>query len=199
MSSASFISIESSGLIMKTLTLFFASVSFVLTSLGLEIDLRYAALAIGGSFGGSVVLAYYRPERSWFEQTRKVVVSTTTALIVGSVVVKYRGMADAEYIAFTYFVCGTLALIFIRAVISLTESNAATFTTTLVQRVFNIKLDKEKHEDSSHRAAGHHRTRERPRHINLADLEKDGKPITDSQPDEIRVIEQRVIDTKNEK
>lgn len=125
---------------MKTLYLLLCAISFSFTTVGLEIDWHYVMLAVGGSFAGSLVLTYFRREKTLFEKLYKVFVAAVAGLIIGSVIVKYRGMTEQEYIAAVFATCSCLALFFIRTVVGLAESNAGKITTTIIQRVFNIDL-----------------------------------------------------------
>lgn len=127
--------------LMKTVYLLLAAASFTLTSLGLEIDWYYIFLAVGGSLGGSMLLAYFRREKSWFEATYKVAMAAVAGLIVGSVVVRYRSMIDPAYIAAVYAASAMLMLFFARTVVGFAESNAGKITTTIFQRVFSIDLE----------------------------------------------------------
>jgi len=132
---------ETQASVMKSFYLLLCATSFALTSVGLEIDWHYIFLAVGGSLGGSMLLAYFRREKSWFEATYKVGMAAVAGLIVGSVIVKYRGMIDAEYIAAVYAASAMLMLFFARTIVGFAESNAGKITTTIFQRVFNINLE----------------------------------------------------------
>lgn len=134
------VSLEQNAGLMKTLYLTLCAISFAFTTVGLEIDWHYVMLAVGGSFAGSLVLTYFRREKTLFEKLYKVFVAAVAGLIVGSVIVKYRGMVEQEYIAAVFAVCSCLALFFIRTAVGLAESNAGKITTTIIQRVFNIDL-----------------------------------------------------------
>jgi hypothetical protein len=168
------------------------ALSFALTSFGLGIDWHYVALAVGGSVSGSVLLSYFRREKSRYEQLYKMVTSAIGGLIVGSAFIRYREMVEPSYIALAYFICSMLVLIILRTFLSLTEKNAATFTTTLIQRVFNIKLDGEKPKTPRHqrRNADHRES------IHISDLAETGKLVIPdtAKPDEVKIIEQTVIE-----
>lgn len=169
------------------------TMSFMLTAAGLQIDWHYIALAVGGSVSGSVILSYFRREKSRYEQVYKMLGSAIGGLIVGSAVVSYRQMAEPSYIALAYFICSMLVLIILRTFISLTETNAATLTTTLIQRVFNIKLDNEN---------GEPRRRRKIEDVHILHS-ADRPPIVvipdTAKPDEIKVIEQTEIEKKEGK
>lgn len=186
------------SLIVKMLTYLLPICSFVLTSIGLQIDWQYVALAGGGSLAGSVILSYFRREKTKNEQLYKIVVSAIGGLIVGSAIVTYRELVQPSYIALTFFICSMLVLIILRVFIKLTETNAATFTTTLIQRIFNVKLEKSDGETIVHRPKGNGGKR---RSENIQVQEHDDGPPTvvigdKAKPDEVKVIEQTVIETK---
>ena len=133
--------LEAHSALMKTLYLSLSGLSMVLTSLGLEVDVRYIFLAIGGSLAGSFILSYFRREKSWFDASYKLIVSAVAGLISGGILVKYYGYTEAEYIAGIYALCACLVLFFMRSVVGVAESNAGTIVTTVFQRVFNISAD----------------------------------------------------------
>lgn len=134
--------IEQHESLMKSAYLLLCAASFALTSIGLEVDWVFISLAIGGSLAGSMLLGYFRREKSLFEQGYKILAASVAGLIVGSVIVRYRSMEDPAYIAAVYSASGCLVLFFIRTIVGLAESNAGSITTTLIERVFNIELQK---------------------------------------------------------
>lgn len=124
---------------MKTFYLLLSAISFVMTSLGLEVDLRYILLAIGGSLAGSFILSYFRREKSLFDAAYKIIVAAVAGLISGGVINKYYAITEAEYVAGVYALCACLVLFFMRSVVGLAESNAGTIVTTIFQRVLNVQ------------------------------------------------------------
>lgn len=188
---------DTGGQIVKMLNFILPTFSFILTAAGLQIDWHYIALAVGGSVSGSVILSYFRREKSRYEQVYKMLTSAIGGLIVGSAVVSYRLMEVPSYIALTYFICSMLVLIILRTFISLTETNAATLTTTLIQRVFNIKLDEEI--GGSQRREGGQSRRRKIDEVHVV-TSANCPPVViipdTAKPDEIKVIEQSEIEKK---
>ena len=171
------------------------AISFALTTVGLGIDWHYVALAVGGSVSGSVILSYFRREKSRYEQVYKMLTSSIGGLIVGSAFIRYREMTEPAYIALAFFICSMLVLIILRTFISLTETNAATFTTTLIQRVFNIKLDGERPKTRRQRVDRENADRQ----LHMSDLQTERLVIPDhAKPDEVKIIEQTIIKNKGE-
>jgi hypothetical protein len=177
----------------KMINFILPAITFALTSIGLQIDWHYIALAVGGSFSGSVLLGYFRREKSKYEQIYKVVTSAIGGLIVGSALVTYRRMEEPAYIALAFFICSMLVLIILRTFLSLTETNAATLTTTLIQRVFNIKLDSASEKAPARSRGG----RKAQTHSEVLEhLDAPQSIIERREPDEIKIIEQKVIANK---
>lgn len=126
---------------MKALFVVLSLSSFVLTGLGLQIDLQYIALAVGSSVAGSLMLAYIRPERTFWRQLVKGCMATIVGLIFGAAIIEYYAIEVPEYIGLVYFVASLLALIAIRALVGLFEQNATSFTAALIQRILNVPVE----------------------------------------------------------
>lgn len=196
MSTAQLVGETTSSLGMKVLYLLVSVISFFLTAVGLEVDWQYVALAAGASVAGSLVLGYLRREKTLWQQIGKTLIATITGIIVGGAVIEYRGYSSRAYIGLAYFASSLLALILIRTLVSLFETNADSLTVTLIQRVFNVKLDR-RGDDGEQLV---HKPRRRSRgdvHVTQAAGEKPAVVIDDNaKPDEVRVIEQTVVDKK---
>ncbi len=134
---------HSSPPFMKALYLILSLSSFVLTYFGLAIDWQYVALCVGSSIAGSLVFGYVRPELTFWRQAVKGCMATIVGLIFGSAVIEWQGIEKPEYIGLAYFSASLLALILIRTLVGLFETNAGSLTVTLIQRVFNIRLEGE--------------------------------------------------------
>lgn len=133
---------------MKALYLILSFASFALTYAGLAVDWQYVALCIGSSIAGSLVFGYIRPELTFWRQAVKGCMATIVGLIFGSALIEWQSIEKPEYIGLAYFSASLLALIVIRTLVGLFETNAGSITVTLIQRVFNIRLsenDGEKH------------------------------------------------------
>jgi len=126
---------------MKALYLVLSTSSFVLTSIGLAVDWQYIALAVGTSVCGSLVLAYIRPEKTFWRQVVKGLMATIVGLVFGSAIIENRGIETPEYVGLTYFLTSLLALIIIRALVALTEAKAGSVVVTIVQRILNVNLE----------------------------------------------------------
>lgn len=125
---------------MKLAHMFSLLTSFVMIIAALNVDWQYIALAGGGSFAGAVILAYFRRESNQYEQLYKILAGTIAGIIIGAGITEYRQLTAPSYIAVTFFLAGSLNLLILRTIVSMTESNAQRLTTTLVQRIFNVNL-----------------------------------------------------------
>lgn len=192
-------------LLMKLFNLLLAAISFGLAALGLEIDVQYVALVIGSTIAGSLLLGFYRPERTFVERLKKIAMASLAGLIFGSAIVSWRMIEMPAFISLTYCMTSMLVLIFLRTLVGLTETNAGTLTTTLIQRIFNVKLNRKGDcDDEIHTTkGGTRRTRRRPRQGIHISQSPDKKPVVvideTAKPDEVRVIEETVVDTKKDK
>lgn len=191
---------------MKLLNLTLPAVSFVLTAVGLEIDWQYIALVAGSAFAGSLVLGYLRREKTVGQQISKIFMATIVGLIFGAALVEYRGITSPAYVGVAYFASSLLALILIRTLVSLFEANAGSLTVTLVQRIFNVKLDKNGDEDRGSYPPRTARRRQAGKPVNDIHIshspDPNAPPVVvigeNAKPDEIRVIEQTVVDAKKD-
>lgn len=194
----------SEPVLVKAFNLFLAAISFGLTALGLEIDVKYVALVIGSTFAGSLLLGFFRPEKSFGDRMRKIGMAQVAGLIFGSVIVEWRGMVSPSYIAGTYCTTAMVALIFLRSLVGLTESNAGNLTTTLIQRIFNVKLSRKGDDPDIHRTKGgtRRRTQQAAGGVHISQSPDGGKPTVKidagARPDEVRIVEETVIENQSE-
>lgn len=180
---------------MKALYLILGALSFVLTNAGLQIDWQYVAVALGGAIAGSLVLGYIRPEVTFWRQAIKGCIATIVGLIFGAAVVEYQAIDRPAFIGLSFFITSLLALILIRTLVGLFEANAGSLTVTLVQRIFNIKLDRT---DDVEKV----RARARRRDIKITRNAGDDPTVEigkHARPDEVRVIEQTVVKQSHSK
>lgn len=180
---------------MQILNFILPAISLLLTVVGLETDLQYIALAGGSAIAGSLLLGYFRPEKTLGSQVNKMAMATIGGLIAGSAFIQWRQIDTPAYISLAFCVSAMLVLIFVRTFVSLTEANAGTLTTTLIQRIFNVKLSKDNNDDEDSRP------RRKPRSDVLVSQKPHEAPTVviseTAKPDEIRVIEQTVVEKKD--
>ncbi len=192
--------------IMKiVLNIFLPAISFVMTTAGLEVNWLHIVLAAGSSVAGSLLLGYFRPEKTLGSQLNKMAMATIGGLIVGSAIVQYKDLTNNAYISLAYFTASIVVLIFVRTFVGLFEANAGSLTTTLIQRVFNVKLDKGRDENGNeiHRTKGGTRRRTVHKDGDIHISQQANCPPTveigpGAKPDEIKVIEQTVVENKKE-
>lgn len=166
--------------------------SFWLTAFGLEIAWHYVALVVGSAIAGALVLGYYRPEKTFFRSVYKTVIASMAGMIFGSVVVAWRTMEHPAYVAATYCVCSMVVLFLLKSVIGYGERNAEGLTRTIFERIFNVEkkdLDAVKRQKRTARRGGVHVS-----HAPDTTVVIDKSAV----PDEVRVIEQTVVETKKD-
>ena len=98
-------------------------------------------VAVGGSFSGSVILAYFRRDSRKLEQLFKVAASTIGGFVLGTVSQEYFQLTNVRYQLGLFFCCGMLSLAFLRALLSITERNAAQVCKDVISRLFLVKLE----------------------------------------------------------
>lgn len=178
---------------MQILNFLLPMVSLLLTVVGLETDLQYIALAGGSAVAGSLLLGYFRPEKTLGSQVNKMAMATIGGLIAGSAFIQWRQIDTPAYISLAFCTCSMLVLIFVRTFVSLTEANAGTLTTTLIQRIFNVKLSKDNADDDE-------RPRRRRSEVLVSQKPHEAPTVIigeTAKPDEIRVIEQTIVEKKD--
>lgn len=119
-------------------------IAFAFNALVLDADWQALAIAVGGSFSGSIMLAYFRRDARKGEQFFKVVASAIGGLVLGTVLQKYLHVEASEYRLGLFFVASMLALVVLRSLLSLTENNVSDMLRGILQRVFNLRVETEK-------------------------------------------------------
>lgn len=171
---------------MKLLNFMLPAISGLLTSVGLGIDWHYTALACGSAMAGSLLFNYFRREKTFGAQAYKMAMAAVGGLILGSYVVHWRGYTAPAEVSAVYCLSAMVVLIFLRTVVSLFEEHSRKITITLVQRIFNIKLDEKTK-----------RPRRRGVHVSTApNCPPEVVIEPTAEPDEIRVVEQTVVEQK---
>lgn len=128
---------------MKIIYLFIMTFCFVFNTYLLEVNWHKVAIALGGAFSGSIILASIQRENSKIEQLYKILGSSISGIIIGAVFAKWRGIVEVEYLLATYYFSGMLSLFFVRSIIKITSQNSDSVTITIFQtfirRVFNVR------------------------------------------------------------
>ena len=112
--------------------------SIIINSFVLGLDLESVAIAIGGSFSGAFLLAYFRRERSRSELCFKIASASLSGIVCGSALIKYLNLASKEYVLFWYFATALVSLVVIGALLSFSEKNVKEVIITVAHRVFNF-------------------------------------------------------------
>jgi hypothetical protein len=117
---------------------------FVFNTLALGVDWQGVAIAIGGSFSGAVILAYFRRDPRKLEQMFKVACSSIGGLVVGTVLQEYFQVINPKYQLGLFFATSMLSLFLLRALNSVTEKNAAEVCRDIIQRLLGLQLKDER-------------------------------------------------------
>jgi len=117
------------------------TVCFAFNTLVLGVDWQAVAVALGGSFSGAVILAYFRRDSRKLEQGFKVLCSSIGGLVLGTVLQEYFQILNPKYQLGLFFVCSLLSLVLLRALISVTEKNAADICKGVMFRILNLPND----------------------------------------------------------
>src|SRR3954468_9270165 len=107
---------DNSTLPMKILNFTLPTATFWLTAVGLAIDWQYVALVIGSTLAGSLLLGFYRPEKTFAARLYKIAMSVVAGLVFGSGFVAWRQLEHPANIAMAYCITSMLALIFLRTI-----------------------------------------------------------------------------------
>lgn len=129
---------------MKIFDFLLLSISLTFSSIAVNADWDNMAIAAGGSFSGSIVLAYFRRDSRKVEQMFKTLASAICGLVLGAAVQEYFVVEGIRYTLLIYFMSGLLSLAILRAVLNATEKNAAMACKHLLQRILNLQLEHER-------------------------------------------------------
>lgn len=175
-------------------------ITLALTTVGLGIDWQYVALALGSSLAGSLLFGYVRREGTIGRQIYKVAMSTIAGVIFGSALVAWRGYQEPAMVSLAYCVAAMLVLIFLRTVVSTFEENAEAITKIFIQKIFTFKVPDEKPGRGNVARRKNRRTKADGIHLTR---DPGGKPTVTidegTQPDEVRIVEETVIEKTKEK
>lgn len=187
---------DTNPIAMKILNFLLPAFSFMLTTYGLEIDWQYVALAVGSSVAGSLLLGFYRPERTLGRMVYKMLLSAVAGLIFGSAAVAWWKFETFAYVGVAYCVSALMALFFLKSLVGFGQANSDSLTRTVLQRIFNVPIPPAKDCPDGEKTV----RRKKDRGVHVA--HSDGKPVVvidaGAKPDEVRVIEQTVVDTQKE-
>lgn len=118
--------------------------AFVFNALVLDADWQSIAIAVGGSVSGSVILAYFRRDPRKVEQLFKVVASAIGGLVLGTVSQEYLRIESQAYRLGLFFIDSMLALVVLRALLSVTEQNAVEIIRGSLQKFLNLRKPAER-------------------------------------------------------
>lgn len=130
------------------------SVVFIYNTAFLGLDWQYVAIAVGGSFSGAVILAYFRRDDRKAEQVFKTLCASISGIIVGAAIEEWFQMHSAKMVLIMFFLSGLLSLVMLRTLLGLTERNAAEICKDVLQRLLNLKLPDERERQKRRRGLG---------------------------------------------
>lgn len=120
---------------------------FIFDIIFLDIPAKDAAIAVGGAFTGAMVLGYIKREKNWIERIIKTICSAAAALFIAPAFLQYYEITKSAYVGLVFFTVSIMSLFILRALINLTEKNAATVIKQVFVRVFNLKVTEERIKD----------------------------------------------------
>lgn len=129
---------------MKAFDLAILTATFIFNTLVLGLDWQYVAIAAGGSFSGAIILAYFRRDDRKGEQVFKTLCAAIAGIVTGAAIEEWFDPMNPKAILGLFFMSGLLSLAMLRALLNLTEKNAAEISRSMLQRIFNLKLDDER-------------------------------------------------------
>jgi hypothetical protein len=156
-------------------TAIYAFISYVLGA-----EWTYYVIAFGGSFSGSIVLAYFRREPQVWEAALKIGCSTICGIIGGSVAQEYLQVLNPKYIVGLFFLCSLISLVILKALLSLTERNAGDICQRIIVRIFNVQLKDDKERQQTRRRQ--RRMTEQHRFVTVDDTQNPHKPEKETKP-----------------
>lgn len=128
----------------QVLKVMFFIILFISDILILNIDARYAILAVIGSLSGGLVLTYFEKPSNLIDKIVKVLVSGISSLFLSPAFIKWREIESVEYAGLTFFIMSLLAVFFLRALIAVTKKNVGDIITNVFTKFVSVKEIKPK-------------------------------------------------------
>lgn len=105
----------------------------------LGLDREQIIIALIGALSGSFLLQRFRqPKNGWYEKGVNVFSSAIAGLFIGAAVVRYFSIEAIQYMGAAFFLTSFLVLIFLKALFSVSESNAKGIVTTVLRGYLKI-------------------------------------------------------------
>lgn len=95
-------------------------------------------VALIGALSGSFLLQRFRKATGYFERAVNVFSSAIAGLFIGAAIIKYFNIEAIQYVGATFFLTSFLVLIFLKALFSVSESNAKGIVTTILRSYLKI-------------------------------------------------------------
>ena len=166
-----------SSLGMKVFDALILSLTFSFSTLAIGAEAQAVIVAVGGSFSGAVILAYFRRDSRKIEQAFKVACSSVTGLVCGAAIQEYFKFENLKYVLFAYFISGMLSLVILRALLNLSERNAGQICKDLLQRMLNLQIKEEEAKRVRQRRRRIRRPEDQGRYITLEDTKPPEKEL----------------------
>lgn len=170
------------------------TIALTLLTYASGIDWHYVAGAAAGSLGGSLAFGFFRREGKFGRQVYKTAVAWIGGIIVGGAAVHWLGVTALQIVTLVYFLAALVVLIFVRACLAVAEEHAKDGVMLLFRKVFTVPLEK---------GPGDSRPRRSKRKGVHVSIPPGGGPPEvkidpAAVPDEVQIIEQRVIEKPQE-
>lgn len=119
--------------------------TFIFTALIIDPEWQNVLIAIGGSFAGAFILAYFRRDPRKAEQFYKILCASICGLVTGAAIQEGFAITGTKISLFVYVLSGLLSLTLLQALYNMTEKNAVQIVGTGVKvcwaaflRAFNM-------------------------------------------------------------
>jgi len=116
---------------------------FISEILALNIDTRYALIALLGAVGGGIVLTYFERIATLADRLVKIIIASISSLFISPALIKYYGIESLEYDALIFFLMSLLSVFILKALIAVTKQNASDIFINVFTRVFNVQVNRQ--------------------------------------------------------
>jgi hypothetical protein len=104
------------------------------------VQVTHLIAAIVGSTAGSLVIVYFRREKSQVETILKIIVSSSCGVILGAATIEYLQIEKTAYLLTAYFFCSLNAIVFFRGLIGILDVSLKQILLQIISRVLDVKI-----------------------------------------------------------
>lgn len=109
-----------------------------LDAIYLGMDWERLLVAITSSIAGAFTLTFYRKSLNLSEKVIKILSASLGGFFIGAAVAEYLGLQKLNYMGAAFYLTSFLILVFLRALLSVTERNATGIVATIYNKI-NVK------------------------------------------------------------